>query len=747
MPGLSLGPGLLGSLIGSPQTALPHAPVRSATATMTPSSILITSPPTLETPSIATGTGPSTASKPDELGIPIPEDHSQSEASASQPHEDGIAKIPNSNTQPPGASVISQNYPEPSMTGTTGTANEAGSDDQDAASRPVGAGDTSPRPNQAPRDSDPTILPVVPPATTATIPASQPAPAPQPVMNTGKLITKDPALQPSIGSPTTTPGTPGITIDGTIVSLQPSATALVGGSSMELLTDAPKQSIVTFNGVSFSPGPGSDFAIGTQALAAGAPAVTISGKAVSLAPGGTAIAVGLSTMPLVVPPAQGIITANGLSFSRGSGSNLVIGTQTMNPGASAVTVSGTPVSVALGGTAIVVGSLTEPVSVAPMQGIVTAGAFTFERGSGSDIAIGTQTITAGAAAVTISGTPISLPAAGTAVVVDGSTVQLSGPTPAPTTAPVTLDINGMPLIALSGSNYVVGSQTLVAGKPPITVNGTPISLAVGGIAVIAGDSTIQLQTATATSAVLDINGVSLTTLPGSNYVVGSQMLVPGKPAITVNGTPVSLALSATAVVIGGSTVPLSQPMTTPAVLAINGNTYTGISGSTSLIDSQTLIPGGPAITISGTPLSLPLDATAVVVGGSTLPIPRPTSTPVVLEINRQSFTQISGSGFLIGSQTLLPGGPAITVNGTQVSLGAGATNLVVGTQTKPLTTSQGLGDIIMGGLSNGGPALPSATNTSNVVEFIGGSDRVAQLSLRGMCVGVILSCVLTNFLF
>ena len=53
MPELSLGPDLLGSLIGSPQTALPHAPLRSATATMTPSSALITSPPTLEKPSIA----------------------------------------------------------------------------------------------------------------------------------------------------------------------------------------------------------------------------------------------------------------------------------------------------------------------------------------------------------------------------------------------------------------------------------------------------------------------------------------------------------------------------------------------------------------------------------------------------------------------------------------------------------------------------------------------------------------------
>lgn len=565
--------------------------------------------------------------------------------------------------------------------------------------------------------------------------------------------------------------------------------------------------------------------------------------------------------------------ATALTFSRGLGPDLVLGTQTITPGAPAVMISGTPVSLASDGTAIVIGSTTKPLPAAPMQGIVTAGALTFRRGSGSDLVIGTQTIMAGAPAVTISGTPVSLPVGGTAVVVDGSTIQLSGPTPAPTTVPVILDVNGMPLTALSGFNYIVGSQTLVPGKPAITVNGTPVSLAIDGTAVVAGDSTIQLSTAT--PVVLDINGVSLTALPGSNYIVGSQTLIPGGPAINVDGTPVSLAVSATAVVVGGSTVPLSGASTTPAVLAINGNTYTGISGSTFLIGSQTLIPGGSAITVSGTPVSLPLDATAVVVGGSTfplpnpatttptvltiggnrytemsgssfligsqtlipggpaitisgtpislpvgatavvvgsstfplpgptttappvltingerytemsgstflvgsqtlvpggsaitlsgtpislplgatavvvagstVPIPRPTTTPVVLEIDGQSFTQISRSGFLIGSQTLLPGGAAITVNGTLVSLGPAATNLVVGTHTEPLTTSRGLGEIIMGGFSNGGPGLPGATNTSSVAGFTGGTHRGVERRLGSMCVGVVLGCVLANF--
>ncbi|KAI4173678.1 MAG: hypothetical protein LQ346_008380 [Caloplaca aetnensis] len=715
IPGPSLGPGLLTSLDGPSQTALPEAPVRSATATMTPSSHLITTAAILQTPFLATEIGPSTASKPDEMGIGPQNDHSEPKAGASPPPASGNVLTPNLASQLSSAPAAPQRPPETSMTGTSGTAiNNAGLENQEPVSKPVVVGYTPSGPNQAPEGPGPTLSSAVQPATTAPKPASPPLSSePQSIASFGRLTTAGSASQYIIGTHTLTPGAPGITIDGTVVSLQPSATAVVVGSS---------------------------------------------------------------TMPLAPPPGQEIVAANGLSFLRGPGSNLVLGTQTITPGAPAVSMSGTPVSLADDGTAIAIGSSTALLPAAAMQGFVGADAFTFSRGSDSDLVIGTQTITPGAPAVTISGTPVSLPVSGTAVVVDGSIIPFLGPTPAPTTAPATLDINGMPLTALSGSRYIIGSQTLIPGKPAVTVYGTPVSLAVGGTAIVAGDSTIPLSTATAAPAVLGLNGMSFTALPGSNYVIGSQTLVPGKPAITVSGTPVLLAASATAVVVGGSTIPLSGATTTPAVLAINGNTYTAISGSIYLIDSQTLVPGGPAITVSGTPISLPLGATAVVIGGSTvpvrgptstpavltindnpytamsnsdfligsqtlvpggpattvsgtpislpldatavvigdstLPIPSPTTTPAVLELNGQSYTQqISGSGFLIGTQTLVPGGAGITVNGTLVSLGADATNLVVGTQTEPLTTSssRGLGEVIMGGFGSGGLGGPVAT--------------------------------------
>ena len=51
---------------------------------------------------------------------------------------------------------------------------------------------------------------------------------------------------------------------------------------------------------------------------------------------------------------------------------------------------------------------------------------------------------------------------------------------------------------------------------------------------------------------------------------------------------------------------------------------------------------------------------------------------------------------MVGSQTLTPGGPAITVSGTPISVDASKTQAVVGTST------EGLGPVIMQGFSSGG---------------------------------------------
>jgi len=85
----------------------------------------------------------------------------------------------------------------------------------------------------------------------------------------------------------------------------------------------------------------------------------------------------------------------------------------------------------------------------------------------------------------------------------------------------------------------------------------------------------------------------------SEYVIGSQALIPGS-AIIVSGTPVSPGPSA--LVIGSSTHFLTS--TAAPLLTIGGSTITANSASQYLISGQTLIPGGSAIIVSRTPISL-----------------------------------------------------------------------------------------------------------------------------------------------
>lgn len=379
------------------------------------------------------------------------------------------------------------------------------------------------------------------------------------------------------------------------------------------------------------------------------------------------------------------INIAGIEAIRNSNSQYIVGSQTLTPGAAAITIDGTPVSLDPSATALVIGSSTQPLIMSSKQSAFTADGFKFTSGSNSALIIGTKTVTPGAAAVTISGMPVSLAIDGKALMIGGSTIPVL--------------------------NRSVISATMT---PP---------------------------------AVIQVNGRSFTAVSGSIFILGPQTLIPGGSAITFGGTRVSLAPDGTAIVIGESAIPLPDRTTTPTVLQFNGQSFTAISGSELLIGSQTLIPGASAITVDGTRISLAPDGTAIVIGGSTVPIPLPTTTPVaVLELGGKSYTEISGSEFIIGSQTLVAGGSAITVNGTLVSLGVAATNLVVGTKTAALTTSGGLGEIIMGGFSGGDPGAPRATNTSDPAIFRGGANRVVEQRSGWLLLGMVFSGIVAELI-
>jgi len=104
------------------------------------------------------------------------------------------------------------------------------------------------------------------------------------------------------------------------------------------------------------------------------------------------------------------------------------------------------------------------------------------------------------------------------------------------------------------------------------------------------------------------------TAPGE-YVVGAQTLIPGAPAVTVDGTVISLDPAGTAVVVDrASTINVGSFGNNgyPTVITLGSHRITANQSGRFIIDSQTLIPGGPAATVDGTVYTLPMSGTAPV---------------------------------------------------------------------------------------------------------------------------------------
>lgn len=161
--------------------------------------------------------------------------------------------------------------------------------------------------------------------------------------------------------------------------------------------------------------------------------------------------------------------------------------------------------------------------------------------------------------------------------------------------------------------------------------------------------------------------VSVSSLSGGlALVIGGQTLSSGGPAITVDGTRISLASGATALVVGSSTVSLAPTLNPGAVanapiLTLAGERFTAINnGATYILGGQTLTPGGArTITINGHTYAVSLSPQAAMLeivtlgqDGRTLsttsetlfPAQRPSSTIYNTEPARDSVaTQTSSS--------------------------------------------------------------------------------------------------------
>ncbi|KAI4244118.1 MAG: hypothetical protein L6R40_003102 [Gallowayella cf. fulva] len=260
--------------------------------------------------------------------------------------------------------------------------------------------------------------------------------------------------------------------------------------------------------------------------------------------------------------------------------------------------------------------------------VITIGSLSITADSSSRFIVGTQTLAPGGPAITHSGTVLSIPSLGSGVVIGPSTqaIQLvdAGKTHDLTPSLPVITVGGTKITGNSASQYIIDGQTLAAGQSPITVSGQVLSISSSGNAVVFGPSTQAFATPPSilltNPPALTVGGSIITANSASDYVIKGQILHPGGSAITIGGKIISVAPSATALVIGGSTQALtpSPVLVTalPPLITFGSQILHANAASEYVVGGQTLKPG-QSITVSGTVISLAPGASDVVIGAST----------------------------------------------------------------------------------------------------------------------------------
>ncbi|KAG9740236.1 hypothetical protein KCU73_g9267, partial [Aureobasidium melanogenum] len=208
-------------------------------------------------------------------------------------------------------------------------------------------------------------------------------------------------------------------------------------------------------------------------------------------------------------------------------------------------------------------------------------------------------------------------------------------------------------------------------------------------------SSSGLGTTIAVVPVLTLGSKTITPNPSSEYIVNSQTLAPGGPAITIGQTTYSLAPSASAVIENGVTRSLAPVASVSVVekITLGSSVITANPSDGFVYASQTISAGGPAVTADGKTYSLASseDTAYVIENGVTQqPSTSQTAAPA-LTFGTSAVTANSDSVFVIGSQTLKAGGSAIVVSQTTYSLATSGSSTLVAQNgvTSALVAPQG----------------------------------------------------------
>ena len=369
-------------------------------------------------------------------------------------------------------------------------------------------------------------------------------------------------------------------VDGTQLSLDQAGTGVVIGTSTSLLISpgviTAAATVLTFGGSTYTASPSSDFVLNDQTLTKGG-IITFDGTQISYNEAGTNVVIGTSTYPLAFPGitavTKPVLTFDGSTYTIDSLPNFALDGQTLANGGS-ITVHGTQLSYDEAGTAVVIGSSTQLLSLAPIttaaEPILTFDGSTYHVDFSSNFDVDGQTLAKGSS-ITVHGTQLSYDEAGTAILIGSSTQLLSLATIRAAAEPI-LTFDGSTYVADSSSNFVINGQILSKGDM-ITVDGTQLSYDQAGTDVVIGTSTQILSTtslAAAEEPAITFDGSTYHANSASDFIIDGQTLTRGG-VITIQGTPISYAAGGTAVVVGTST----------EAVGLKGDVISGFGGSSS----------------------------------------------------------------------------------------------------------------------------------------------------------------------
>ena len=382
--------------------------------------------------------------------------------------------------------------------------------------------------------------------------------------------------------------------------------------------------------------------------------------------------------------------------------------------------------------------------------------------------INEQKITPGGSAVMVDGVQYSPDKPATAIWSDGRIVPLDSPTE----SFPDLTIDQQTVSADTASRYTIAEQNLQPEGPAILVSGTSYSLTKSATALVVGSSTLVLDPFQLDSPPLSINGriYSADVRPRLKFK-GSE-IVAGGPPVTINNVAQSLDPSATVLYVGSNTIAVSSltqlsagqsnlpdiqhttpypliiigsstttlhPSATnvPLTLTINSTPYTADQQSAFIIGSQTLAPGGPAITINSTRYSLPPPATSSPLFSSSTPTPR---IQAAITVNSSIYTCIQNTPCTIASQILSPNG-TITVGAETLVYGREGIDVI--SQTEVIQTPS-VGPIITSHISGLTPigeetAAPAVGDGGDVEGGAGRRVGMCMLWVLGIAVGMVVS--------